>query len=75
MPSNPVDAIPPTLPDRLAFVLREVEARLGSAVAATYMRTPNFALGGLTPTELLETEQGTRQVLAEVCAQAEGGPL
>lgn len=39
-------AIPTTSAERIALVVREVETRLGPAVAATYMQTRNFALGG-----------------------------
>jgi hypothetical protein len=39
------------------------------------MQTKNFALGGLTPMQLVATEQGTRQVLAEISAHADDGPL
>jgi len=60
---------------RFRFVAREVEARLGREVAATYMHTKNFGLGGLTPAHLVATEEGTRQILAELSAHAESGPL
>lgn len=72
------DALPDTLATgelRYTLVVREVEARLGREVAATYMRTKNFALGGRTPYELVATEEGTRQVLAEISAHAGGGPF
>ncbi len=68
-------ALPRTARARRALVRREVELRLGTAVATTYMQTKNFALGGLTPMELVATEQGTRQVLAEISAHADDGPL
>ena len=49
---------------------------LGSFDAArTYMHTPNFALGGHTPAELIKTSEGERIVLNELQTQAEGGPL
>ncbi len=49
---------------------------LGSFDAArAYMHTPNFALGGNTPAELIKTSAGERIVLNELQAQAEGGPL
>lgn len=70
---------PVTIPiapeERDALVAREIEAQLGPETSATYLRTRNFALGGLMPAELLTTEEGTRQVLAEISAHAEGGPL
>lgn len=40
-----------------------------------YLRTPNFALGGATPMELLKTAEGEQLVLAELQAQADGGPV
>ncbi|HRO57990.1 MAG TPA: DUF2384 domain-containing protein [Burkholderiaceae bacterium] len=49
---------------------------LGSYDAAReYMHTRNFALGGATPADLLETAEGERMVLDELHAQAESGPL
>jgi putative toxin-antitoxin system antitoxin component (TIGR02293 family) len=49
---------------------------LGSFEAArTYMHTPNYALGGHTPAELIKTNEGERIVLNELQTQAEGGPL
>lgn len=66
----------PTTPEaRFALVVREVAVLLGPEVAAAYMDTRNFDLGGRKPNELLATEAGTRQVLAEISAQAHGGPL
>lgn len=67
--------IPGTAKLRYRLVAREVEARLGPAVAALYMQTRNFGLGGRTPAELVSTVLGTRQILSEISAQAEGGPL
>jgi len=67
--------IPKTPDERCALVAREIEVQLGLEKAATYMRTRNFALGGLMPSELLTTEEGMRQVLAEISAHVEGGPL
>ena len=72
---NAPTAIPASQEERYKRVAREVEARLGPDVAATYMHTRNFGLGGLTPTELVATEKGALQVLAEISAQADGGPL
>jgi hypothetical protein len=68
-------AIPATPEERYQLVVSEVEAHLGREVAATYMQTRNFALGGLVPAELVATDVGTRQVLAEVSIHAAGGPL
>ena len=49
---------------------------LGSFEAArAYMHTPNYALGGHTPAELIKTSDGEHIVLNELQAQAEGGPL
>ena len=47
----------------------------GFAAARAYMHTPNFALGGATPAELVKTGDGERLVLNELHTQAEGGPL
>lgn len=60
---------------RYRFVVREVEARLGREVVASYVHTKNFGLGGLAPAQLVATEEGTRPVLAEISAQADGVPL
>lgn len=58
---------------RAAMTAAEV---LGSYDAArAYMHARNFALGGATPAELVETADGERIVLDELHAQAEGGPL
>ncbi len=43
--------------------------------ARNYLRTPNFALGGAAPRDLLKTAEGEQIVLAEIQAQAEGGPV
>ena len=43
--------------------------------ARVYMHTPNYALGGHTPAELIKTSEGERIVLNELQTQAEGGPL
>jgi len=49
---------------------------LGSLDAArAYMHTPNFALGGNIPAELVKTSEGERIVLNELQAHADGGPL
>jgi Protein of unknown function (DUF2384) len=40
-----------------------------------YLRTPNFALGGAVPRDLLKTAEGEQLVLAELQAQAAGGPV
>ncbi len=47
----------------------------GFEAARTYMHTPNYALGGHTPAELIKTSEGERIVLNELQTQAEGGPL
>jgi uncharacterized protein (DUF2384 family) len=39
-----------------------------------YLTTPNFALGGKTPMELLHTEAGQQQVLSELQAHLDCGP-
>jgi len=61
---------------RLARVATQAAELFGSADAGRkYLRTPNFALGGATPLELLRTGQGEQLVLAELQAQAAGGPV
>jgi uncharacterized protein (DUF2384 family) len=48
----------------------------GSLEAArTYLRTPNFALGGAIPRDLLKTAEGEQMVLSELQTQAGGGPV
>jgi hypothetical protein len=48
----------------------------GSLEAArTYLRTPNFALGGAIPRDLLKTAEGEQLVLSELQTQAAGGPV
>ncbi len=55
--------------------LTAAEVLGGFEAARAYMHTPNFALGGYTPAELIKTSEGERIVLNELQAQAEGGPL
>jgi putative toxin-antitoxin system antitoxin component (TIGR02293 family) len=43
--------------------------------ARKYLRTPNFALGGTVPRDLLKTAEGEQLVLSELQAQSEGGPV
>ena len=58
---------------RVAVMAAEL---MGSAEEGRrYLRTPNFALGGATPLELLKTAEGEQLVLAELQAQADGGPV
>ena len=58
---------------RIAVMAAEL---IGSAEEGRrYLRTPNFALGGATPLELLKTAEGEQLVLAELQAQADGGPV
>jgi uncharacterized protein (DUF2384 family) len=44
-------------------------------IARQYLRTPNFALGGAIPRDLLKTSEGEQVVLAELQTQAAGGPV
>jgi putative toxin-antitoxin system antitoxin component (TIGR02293 family) len=44
-------------------------------IARQYLRTPNFALGGAIPRDLLKTGEGEQLVLAELQAQGAGGPV
>jgi len=61
---------------RIGRVLTLAGEALGSLDAARqYLRTPNFALGGAAPRELLRTAEGEQIVLAEIQAQSEGGPV
>jgi uncharacterized protein (DUF2384 family) len=49
---------------------------MGSLDAArAFLRTPNFALGGALPRELLKTAEGEQLVLSELQTQAAGGPV
>lgn len=43
--------------------------------ARAYLRMPNFALGGMTPCDLLTTAAGERIVLNELQCQTECGPI
>lgn len=40
-----------------------------------YLETPNFALGGMTPMELLQTSEGEQLVLNELQMHLESGPV
>ena len=61
---------------RIGRALTIAGEALGSLEAArNYLRTPNFALGGAAPRDLLKTAEGEQVVLAEIQAQAEGGPV
>lgn len=61
---------------RIARAFACAALMLGTADAARrYLRTPNFALGGVTPRELLQTAEGEDLVLAELQAQASGAPV
>jgi putative toxin-antitoxin system antitoxin component (TIGR02293 family) len=58
---------------RVAVMAAEL---MGSAEEGRrYLRTPNFALGGTKPLELLRTAEGEQLVLAELQAQTDGGPV
>jgi putative toxin-antitoxin system antitoxin component (TIGR02293 family) len=61
---------------RLARAAALAGELLGSAdEGRRYLHTPNFALGGATPLELLKTGYGEPLVLEELQAQAAGGPV
>jgi putative toxin-antitoxin system antitoxin component (TIGR02293 family) len=61
---------------RIGRVLTMAQEVFGSAdPARKYLRTPNFALGGAVPRDLLKTAEGEQLVLAELQAQGEGGPV
>lgn len=44
-------------------------------MARQYLRTPNFALGGAAPRDLLKTAEGEQLVLSELQAHADSGPV
>lgn len=46
----------------------------GPGRVTAYLTTPNLALGGKTPMELLRTEVGQQQVLSELQAHLDCGP-
>ena len=61
---------------RIGRVLTMAADLFGSLDAARqYLRTPNFALGGAIPRDLLKTGEGEQVVLAELQTQAAGGPV
>lgn len=61
---------------RIGRVLTMAGDVLGSLEAArAYLRTPNFALGGAMPRDLLKTAEGEQLVLAELQTQDAGGPV
>jgi putative toxin-antitoxin system antitoxin component (TIGR02293 family) len=61
---------------RIGRVLTMAGDLFGSLEAARqYLRTPNFALGGNVPRDLLKTGEGEQLVLAELQTQAAGGPV
>lgn len=54
---------------------RAAAALLGTDAAEKYLTTPNFALGGRRPVDLLAAPGGLAVVLGELHCQKEGGPL
>ena len=61
---------------RIGRVVTMAGEALGSLEAGRkYLATPNFALGGAVPRELLKTAEGEQLVLSELQAQAEGAPV
>ena len=61
---------------RLARAAALAGELLGSAEEGRrYLHTPNFALGGATPLELLKTGYGEPLVLGELQAHSAGGPV
>ncbi len=61
---------------RLVRALSLAARALGSAEEArAYLKTPNFALGGMTPRELLLTAEGEQLVLNELQTHMDGGPV
>ncbi len=73
--------------ERLSPAESEIALRIGRVLtmaadvfgsldtARNYLRTPNFALGGAAPRELLKTAEGEQIVISELQTQAEGGPV
>jgi hypothetical protein len=55
--------------------LKAVTVALGARYAREYMHTRNFALGGLTPADLLTRVGGEAAVLNELHASLNGGPV
>ena len=69
---------PSSAADRAARYRRvpiEATAVLGADAAETCLRAGNFALGGTTPAELLQSSEGERVVLNEFRTHLECGPL
>jgi putative toxin-antitoxin system antitoxin component (TIGR02293 family) len=61
---------------RIGRVLTMAADLFGSLdMAREYLRTPNFALGGAIPRDLLKTGEGEQIVIAELQTQAAGGPV
>lgn len=61
---------------RIGRVVTMAGEALGSLAAGRkYLATPNFALGGAVPRDLLKTAEGEQLVLSELQAQAEGAPV
>jgi putative toxin-antitoxin system antitoxin component (TIGR02293 family) len=61
---------------RLSRVATLATELLGSTEAGRrYLHTPNFALGGSMPLELLKTAEGEQLVLTELQTQGGGGPV
>lgn len=61
---------------RIGRVLTMAADLFGSLdMAREYLRTPNFALGGALPRDLLKTAEGEQIVIAELRTQAAGGPV
>ncbi len=60
---------------RIGRVLTMAGDVFGSLEAGRrYLRTPNFALGGAVPRDLLKTAEGEQLVVSELQTQAAGGP-
>ena len=72
---EPTPFIPASHEGRRQLILRTARFELGPAAASSFMDVRNFALGGRTPSELIHSEEGVRQILNEIDAHAGGGPL
>lgn len=73
---RPLDPAPSELALRMLRAALAAARVFGDVEAARkYLRTRNFALGGATPIDLLQTAEGERIVLNELQTQADSGPL
>ena len=60
---------------RLVHVLLLATRYFGAEAARAYLRTPNYALGGMTPKDLLRTFEGERLVMNELATHFDSGAV